>query len=359
MNKALARCVVYVVLAALTWFGYLAWRASKNLVTLDVRDMPLRDVVRKIEWQTWELIITHKDVDGKVTMNVKNQPLEAVLGIVADQLGCRWSAEYPLYSKSASLERFKKSIRGELEPKDYGWTNLASRGFGFRGMFGENLRAENDVLTVNLQNKDLLIATMALARYAQARITPEDGTAGTVSVTVKEGTMDDAVKQLAQQTGRKWTHYYSLLGGFGSFRPRPEMTRADTNAPALDPTNAPPRPFEEPSPEVAEARRKQFEAQLETMTPEERAKAVAERERMEKMRAEMANLTPEERRQRFEQMMNSPEGQERRSRMQTEMESRMVRGLKNTTPEQRVDRDKFFQQMRQGGGPGGFRPPPR
>ena len=294
-------------------------------------------------------------------MNVKDAPLEEVLNIVSEQVSCRWSAMFPLYTKSHSLDRFKKSVRGDLDPKENGWTNLVSRGFGFRGMFGDNLRSENSVVTVNLENKDLSIATLALARYAQAQIVPEDGTTGTVSVKVQEGTMEDAVKQLVRQTQRSWTHYYALLGGFRG--PRRDLARADsTNAPAFDPTNAPPRPFEEPSPEVQETRRKQFEAQLETMTPEEKEKAIAERARMEQMRAEMANLSPEERRQRFEQMMTSPEGQERRARMQSGIENRMTRSLKNTTPEKRVEFDQFIQQMRQRGGPGGpggFRPPPR
>lgn len=361
MKKPLLRCTVYVLLAGLAYFGWLAVRASKKLVTLNVRDMPVRDVARKIQWQTWERIATHKDVDGKITLNVKDAPIEEVLKIISEQISCRWSVLYPLYTKSASLDRFKKSVRGDLDPMENGWTNLVSRGFGFRGMFGDNLRSENNVVTVNLENKELLIATLALARYAQAQIVPEDGTAGTVSVKVQEGSMEEAVRQLAKQTQRNWTHYYALLGGFRG--PRRELARMDsTNAPAFDSTNAAPRPFEEPSPEVQEARRKQFEAQLETMSPEEKEKAIAERARMEQMRAEMANLTPEERRQRFEQMMNSPEGQERRARMQGEMENRMTRGLRNTTPEQRVERDQFFQQMRQRGGPGGpggFRPPPR
>ena len=358
MKKSVLRCIIYALLGVLAWFGYTAWRASKNLVTLNVRDMAVRDVVRKISRQTWEIIVTHKDVDGKITMNVKDQPLEAVLAIIGDQTGCRWTAAYPLYTKSTSLDRFKKSLRGDLEAKESGWTNLQVRGFGSRGMFGENLRSENDVVTVNLQNKELLTATMALARYAQAQIVPEDGTAGTVNVAVKEGTMEDAVKQLARQTERKWTHYYALLAGFRP--PRMQMSQADTtNAPLAEVTNAFPRPFGESTPEETEARQKRFEAQLETMTPEEREKAVAERARMEQMRAEMANLNPEQRRERFEQMMNGPEGQQRRARMQSEMENRMTRSLKNTTPEQRVERDKFFQQMRQSGGPGGFRPPPR
>jgi len=297
----------------------------------------------------------HKEVDGKITLNVKNAPLDEVLKIVSEQISCRWSVLYPLYTKSASLDRFKKSVRGDLDPVENGWTNLVPRsfGFGFRGMFGDNLRSENSVLNVNLENKDLSIATLALARFAQAQIVPEDGTAGTVTVKVQEGTMEEAVRQLAKQTERNWTHYYALLAGF-----RRNMARAEsTNAPGMDSTNATPRPFEEPSPEAQEARRKQFEAQLETMSPEEKEKAIAERARMEQMRAEMANLTPEERRQRFEQMMNSPEGQERRARMQNEMENRMTRSLRNTTPEQRVERDQFFQQMRQRGpGGGGGRP---
>src|SRR5439155_10968924 len=112
------------------------------------------------------------------------------------------------------------------DPKENGWTNLLSRGFGFRGMFGDTLRSENNVVTVNLENKDLSIATMALGRYAQAQIVPEDGTAGTVNVKVQEGTMEDAVKQLAKQTQRNWTHYYALLGGFRG--PRRDVARPDS-----------------------------------------------------------------------------------------------------------------------------------
>ncbi|MFM1769891.1 MAG: hypothetical protein RJA22_2420 [Verrucomicrobiota bacterium] len=373
MKRTYIRIVVYLILGGLAWFGWLAYRASRNLVTLNVRNAPLRDVVRSLERQTWELIITQKDLDGRVTLNVRDARLEDVLQIISEQLFCRWTAYYPLYTKGSSLDRFKKSVRGELVAAENGWTNLNTRPFGFGpggrggGMFGDTLRAENDVVNVNFENKDLAVATAALARYAQAQVVPEDGTAGTVSVQVREGTMQDAVRQVAGQTRRQWTQYYALLGGF---RP-PGLASADrgTNAPAPEPggTNALPRPPFDDSEEARAARRQQFEAQLETMSPEEREKAVAERERMEKFRAEMANLTPEQRRERMEQMMNSPEGQERQARMRAQMESRMMSGLKNTTPEQRVERDKFFQQMRQrgggpggrGGGSGGPQPPPR
>ena len=42
MKKPIIRSVIYVIVAALAWFGWLAFRASKNLVTLNVRDMPVR-----------------------------------------------------------------------------------------------------------------------------------------------------------------------------------------------------------------------------------------------------------------------------------------------------------------------------
>jgi type II secretory pathway component GspD/PulD (secretin) len=88
MKKSILRCIIYVAIAALTYYGYLAWRAGRNLVTLNVRDMPIREVVRKIERQTWELIVTHRDVEGKVTLNVKDQPLEAVLAILGSRSRC-------------------------------------------------------------------------------------------------------------------------------------------------------------------------------------------------------------------------------------------------------------------------------
>jgi len=39
------------------WIGYLAWR---DLVTLDVRNMDVREVVKKMERQTWEASLWRK-----------------------------------------------------------------------------------------------------------------------------------------------------------------------------------------------------------------------------------------------------------------------------------------------------------
>jgi hypothetical protein len=339
MKQRVFTALAVVLAVGLTWFGYAAWRASRNLVTLDVREAPLRVVLHLIEHQTWETILAHKDVDGKVTLKVKNAPLEEVLNILADQTSSRWTAVYPLYKSSRSLTSLQMVLQGESDPMETCWTNLQTRPFGFRGgLFADNLRNENNLINLNLQNKDLSIATLALARFSRAQIVPEDGTEGTVQLTLRQATMDDAVRKLSKQINRRWTEYYAFQpGGFGFGRGGRQMAGVggDTNAP---PTNGPP-PWDGPPPEVRERMQKQFEAQLETMTPEDKQKALEEQQRREQMFAEMRNLTPEQRRERFAQMANDPQRQQ-------QMQNRMMSGLKNTTPQQRVERDQRMIEMR-------------
>ena len=87
-NKSLA-VVALLLGAALFYGGWAAVRAHRDLVTLNVRNMDVRKVVSKIQWQTWERIIVNNDVSGKVTLNVRKVPLESVLHIVAMQTSSR------------------------------------------------------------------------------------------------------------------------------------------------------------------------------------------------------------------------------------------------------------------------------
>jgi len=89
--------LVASVTAAVLWGGYRAYRAHENLVTLNVRNMELRRVVSKLEWQTWERIVVSKNVGGNVTLNVHNVPLDDVLNIVGLQTDSRWARLYPIY----------------------------------------------------------------------------------------------------------------------------------------------------------------------------------------------------------------------------------------------------------------------
>src|SRR5438874_1125674 len=101
---------------AVLWGGYRVYRAHANLVTLNVQNMEVRQVVSKIEWQTWERILVNKEVVGKVTLNVHNVPLEEVLNIVGLQTDARWTALYPIYGTGKAAVAFNKVVRGDLSP---------------------------------------------------------------------------------------------------------------------------------------------------------------------------------------------------------------------------------------------------
>src|SRR5215467_12111914 len=113
-----------LILAGVVWGAYRAYRAHANLVTLDVRNMEVRRVVSKLEWQTWERIVVNKNVGGKVTLKVHNVPLEEVLNIIGLQTDSRWTRLYPIYSTSKSLATFKQVLKGDLLPAGSGWLAL-------------------------------------------------------------------------------------------------------------------------------------------------------------------------------------------------------------------------------------------
>jgi len=350
--------------AALGYGIWAAVRAHSNLVTLNVRNMEIRQVVKKIEWQTWERIFVDKNVQGKVTLNVRKVPLEEVLRILSDQTFSRWSVIYPLYSTGDSLSWLKKSLRGEANPAEHGWTNLQGRaGFGggpmFAGMgpmaggfgpgagpggFGPFTEPAGNLVSLQFQDKELSFATLAFQRFALARVVPEDGTTGPVRVNLKRATVSQAVAQLAKSTHRSWTKLYVLRGDFGPGGPPPAFAARDPNNPGRPPGL-------DLTPEERDELRKKREALEEelkqTLPADERLKLDQAQAQREQQFQEMQNLTPEQRRDRFAQMGGGM------------MDRRYLDRIKNSTPEQRAQQNAFRAQMRQRGAQGQNQPPPR
>lgn len=115
------------VVAALAglWFGRLAWRAHRNLVTLQARNMPLAQVVSSLERQTWEKIKYDKRLNAKITLNVKDAPLDSVLDLVADRAGARWQKTYAVSAHSTALSKLEFALGGDGKLDSAGWTNVA------------------------------------------------------------------------------------------------------------------------------------------------------------------------------------------------------------------------------------------
>jgi hypothetical protein len=339
-----------LVVAALAWLGHRIYLAHMNLVTLDVRDADVRDVIRKCEWQTWETIVVHNDVKGKVTLTVNKMPLEEVLGIIGEQTSARAIAVYPIYSKSSAFVTLRKLARGDISHDSAGWTNffiLGERGRGGRGPgrggpggfggppggFGDVARSQNSPVSLNVSGKDLSFAALALARYSNAQIVPEDGADALITLSLTQVPFTKAVAEVAKGAHRKWDVFYTLQaqpdffgrddGGRRGFRERDEN---DTNRVAR-------------AEQWAAMREREFEARLATMTPEDQAKAKEDEKKMEEMR----NLPPEERQQAFQQMANDPRNTQNAQRWQ----SRMNNAFKYATPEQRVQRARRMADRKQ------------
>ena len=240
-------------------FTRAAWRAHQNLVTLEVHNQPLRDVVKKLRWQTWETITVHKDLEARITLHVVDQPLNGVLGLIADQCEGRWSTAYPLYTTREKLKAVERLARGEVEAPLLGWTNWNTRpNFGAMAQMaqrlisgdtsvGTNLMAAagaagfggpggmgNDgpviPLPVSLETsaQPVLETTASLRQFGRVKVVPEDGTDRNVTLTLKDVPMDAAVAALAKWEGRRWARFYALeprRGGRPTAQDREQMAQ--------------------------------------------------------------------------------------------------------------------------------------
>jgi hypothetical protein len=119
--------IAITVVAALAgfWFGRLAWRAHRHLVTLHVRNMPLAEVVRSLESQTWEKIRYDKRLNAKITLNVKDAPLDNVMDLVADKAGARWQKTHAVGASAVTMSKLESALAGETKWDGAGWTNVA------------------------------------------------------------------------------------------------------------------------------------------------------------------------------------------------------------------------------------------
>ena len=347
-----------LVAIVLLWGGRRAFLASRNLVTLNVRDADVRAVVRKCEWQTWETIVVNKDVKGKVTLNVRKRPLEEVLGIIGEQTSSRATAIYPIFSKGKSIVNLRKLARGDLDRESAGWTNFVMRGefgrrgggpggpgFGGRGGggfggpggpggFDDGPRSPSAPVTLNVDAKDLGFVATALSRASQSQIVPEDGAEALITLHLSQVPVEEVVSEVAERAKRKWEVFYSLQAQPDLFADRGEDEgrgrRGDGEGRGRFRGEGETNRFAEMRDLRALERERMEEIRLATMTAEEQAKAKEQQQQFEQMR----DATPEQRQQMFEQMRNNPQNAQAAQRF----EARANNSFKYARPEQRVER---------------------
>ena len=127
-RRIILLCAAALVVVGLAWAGRTIYRAKMNIVTIDVYNAPLADVIKKLERQTWETILARADLQTKVTLKVKNVPLDEALDQLGRQAGVNWSKWHAVYDSSRALNKLETALRNRSKIEDAGWTNLAPAG---------------------------------------------------------------------------------------------------------------------------------------------------------------------------------------------------------------------------------------
>jgi len=116
-----------LVIVATLWAGRVVWSINHQLVTLNVRNVPLAEVLRKVEWQTWKKIRAEANLNARITLRVKNKPLSYVLDRLAEQAGARWSTLYAVYVSSRAVHSLDAALRANSKIEPAGWTKVAPK----------------------------------------------------------------------------------------------------------------------------------------------------------------------------------------------------------------------------------------
>jgi hypothetical protein len=290
--------------------------------------MEVREVVRRIRWQTWTEVWVGAGVKGQVTLNIKNAPLPVALDLIAEQISARNTRLYALYHQRSALKQLRERIIQGADDPVAGryWTNLPARGgfgpgggggpgrgFGF-GPGGGDGETASEGIQVKFEAKDAASAARTLSAACRAQVVPADSVDMKVTVDIRAATPEEAVNEFAKALFCQVNSYHVLQAGGGG--PGGPGGR-----------RGPPEGMDE---ETLRARMEARMAErLDAMTPEQRA-------RMEAMR----DLSPEERRARMEARMEDPAVQE-------SMANRSLNSIRNSTPEQIVQRKRERMQRMQ------------
>lgn len=304
--------IAAVALVSLATFGGWRYFRPSDRVTLDVRNMDVREVTRLIERQTGRTIVLQSNVVGRVTLKAKELPFDQTLAIVGEQTFARVSSIYPLYSNNKSLATLKSILSGAIESRA-GWINLETGGIGFGRPNPRRDETQKEArISLNIAFEDLNFTALAFSRFTPARIVVEDGATKRITVNLTNASVNEAIALVAKKAGTKWTQIYTLSGG----GPGP---RGFGNGPGI----ATERTEEE------SAQREVLNDQLlATLPPEERQKREEVAAERAKRMEELQGMTADQRAQAMQTMrQNQPQGAG---------SQRMLERLKNSTPEQRA-----------------------
>jgi hypothetical protein len=187
-RKYLVMCLAVILVAASAWIGRSVYRARHDLVTIDVYNAPLATVIKQLERQTRETILPGKGLEAKVTLTVKNLPLDQVLDRLGQQIGANWSKWYAVHGSARALNQLEAALRDRTKIEEAGWTNIAppdlTGGVDWRGPVGGSNNLPPEAGGGG--------AVVTRGEPVMVRLNPED---------IKNGNVEDALREKLKAAG--------------------------------------------------------------------------------------------------------------------------------------------------------------
>jgi hypothetical protein len=275
-----------------------------GLITFHSKDTSLGKVIHSIEKQGHVTIRTNLDPNKPVFMNVDYVSLNEAMETLATVMDARWRLTYVLGpdkgTVAGALSEFESGNRDEA------WKHLYVPLSGFGS--GEQTEAlpdpRKDPWVVKPASESTLQAYLEqAARNVSASFWVQETYNPAVKSAPRGGEIRSSLSRLASASNSKYAEVIILQG-----------SNRQADRPPMD---------------------ERLQNEINKMTGDQRKAAEAERDRRKRLLAEMKDLTPEQRQQRFQDMMNNPETQDK---MQAQQDQRNNRN----SPNQRISRGNGY-----------------
>lgn len=203
-KKIIQIAVVVAVTATAAWTGRLVYRARHNLVTIDVYQAPLASVIKQLERQTREKILVGKGLDAKVTLALRNVPLDEALDKLGQQAGGNWSKWHAVDDSERALNQLEAALRDRMKIEDAGWTNIAPQD-SFPALMREGVVGPSNAASLEISEGGAVVMPKGGRKPVIVRLNGGDIKNGDVEAAIREKLKAEAASDdaIAKATGAR------------------------------------------------------------------------------------------------------------------------------------------------------------
>jgi hypothetical protein len=328
----------YALLGLVVLFvANIGWRIWSNwgLITIEVQDAPVAEVVRKLEKQGGVRLRTNLPAETKITMRVRNVSLMHAMEILSSVSGAGWSVAYFTAPTKGEIENALGTFATSDEVT--GWKRFSvpmPRGMG--GMEEGTPDPRDDEWKVEKPAAGNLHAYLEQgSQWVSAQFWAPEQWNPNVSSAPKAGTVSKVVPKLAKAAGGQSAEVFLL-------RARPQRDMAGGPPPDGERRGGRGGPPSDDMRRIMEAR---MLAQIEKLPADKRGEAKAEFDERKKFFEEMSQLTPEQRREKMQERMESEmNNTERAQRFESAMTQR---GAMQTASQRNERNQRYLDRKRQ------------